>query len=100
MPADTSGPRLKVLAAGLHQLGSECEQISGELATAAASAVVAASSWQSNARAVNVATTAASKDVGAIARRVGSRGVEYRTAGSAYTATDEEGAGRFRGLAH
>ena len=96
---DTSGSPLKVLAAGLHQLGGECEKISGELAAAGGTLVVATSPWQSNAQTVNIAAAAAGKDLGAIAGRVGARGVHYSTAGTAYTATDEEGAGRIRGLA-
>jgi hypothetical protein len=100
MPANTSGSGkpLKVLAAGLHQLGTECEKISGELSAAAAPSFVAASTWQSTAATAKVAADAASKDLAAVAERVGRRGADYSQAGAMYTATEDESAGRFRGL--
>lgn len=89
---------MKVLAAGLQQLGDQCEKISRELAAAAAPAAVVASTWQANAGTVSIAAAAASKDLGTIVRRVDTRGVHYTTTGTAYTATDQRNAGRLRGL--
>jgi hypothetical protein len=79
--AETTGHRLKVLVAGLHQLGAECEGVSDELSVAAAPSVVVASPWQSNAGAVNIAVAAAGKDLTAIAERVDRRGANYRAGG-------------------
>ena len=98
MSADTSGRRLKVLASGLHQLGARCETLGGQLSTPAAPSFVAASPWQASAGVVNTASAAARKDLTAIAERVGTRGTHYSTAATAYTETDEDGAGRLRGL--
>lgn len=97
--ADTPGHQLKVLAAGLHQLGARCETLGAELSTAAASSFVAASPWLANAGAVNIAAAAARKDLTAVAQRLGARGAHYPTAGSAYTENDEESGEQFRGLA-
>jgi hypothetical protein len=94
---DTRGRRLKVLAAGLHQVGAKCEKLGGELSAAAVPSFVAASPWQASAGAVNIATAAARKDVAAIAQRVSTRGADYSKAGTAYTAADEKSGGRFRG---
>ncbi|MDI3313051.1 MAG: hypothetical protein QJR12_01840 [Mycobacterium sp.] len=99
MAADTPGRQLRVRAAGLHQLGDECEKIGGELAAAAVPMAVAASPWQSNTGTINIAA-AAGKDVVAMTQRIATRGADYHAAGTAYTATDDDGAARFRGLAH
>ncbi|MDI3312988.1 MAG: hypothetical protein QJR12_01510 [Mycobacterium sp.] len=98
MAADTPGRQLRVLAAGLHQLGDECEKIGGELAAAGAPMAVAAWPWQSNTGTINIAAAAAGKDVVAIRQRIATRGADYHAAGTAYTATDDDGAARFRGL--
>ncbi|WP_293058803.1 hypothetical protein [Mycobacterium sp.] len=45
MPAETPGCRLKVLAAGLAQVGAECETISAGLSADTAPSLVAASVW-------------------------------------------------------
>jgi hypothetical protein len=74
---DTPGRRLKVFTAGLHQLGARCPSLGGTLSAEAVPSFVAASSWQSNAGAVN----------------------KYSAAGTDYTETDEDGAGGFGGLA-
>lgn len=93
MPADTPGRRMKVLAAGLAHLGTECETISAELSADTAASFVAASVWQSNAGVVNVAAATARKDLGAIAARIGTRGTNYATAGTRYTETEGASAG-------
>jgi hypothetical protein len=98
MPADASGHRLKVLAAGLAQLGNECETISGGLCADSAASFVAASVWQSNAGAVNIAAATARKDLAAIAARIRTRGANYATAGNRYTETKDASATRLRGL--
>ncbi|HYB35403.1 MAG TPA: hypothetical protein VEF72_06235 [Mycobacterium sp.] len=46
---DTRGHRLKVLAAGLHQVGAKCEKLGGELSATAVPSFVAASPWQASA---------------------------------------------------
>ncbi|EID17583.1 hypothetical protein [Mycobacterium xenopi] len=97
MPADT-GRGLRVLAVGLHQLGAQCETLHAELSAVAVPSFIAASSWQSNAGAVNIAAAGARSDLTAIAHRVATRGANYSKAGTAYAVTDEESSGRFRGL--
>jgi hypothetical protein len=98
MPADASGRRLKVLAAGLAKLGAECETISAGLSADTAPSFVAASVWQSNAGAVNVAAAAARKDLAAIVARIRTRGTDYAAAGTRYTETEDASATRLRGL--
>lgn len=98
MPADTPGRRLKVLAAGLHELGARCETLSGELSTSAAPSFVAASSWQANAGAINIACAGSRKDVAALTGRLEASGTKYAKAGTSYTQTEEESAGSLRGL--
>jgi len=98
MPADTPGRRLKVLASGLHQLGTICEKINGELSADAARTVVAASSWASSAVTATITAAAAGKDLAAIAEGIGTRGADYAKAGTMYTETDEDSGGTFRGL--
>ncbi|EUA35790.1 hypothetical protein I553_6207 [Mycobacterium xenopi 4042] len=44
-----------MLAVGLHQLGAQCETLHAELSAVAVPSFIAASSWQSNAGAVNIA---------------------------------------------
>ncbi|BCQ08795.1 hypothetical protein JMUB5695_02234 [Mycobacterium heckeshornense] len=95
---EAPGRRLRVLAVGLRQLGAECETICGELSAAAARSFVAASPWQSTVGSVTLAAAAASKDLAAIARRVGARGADYSMAGIAYTGTEDHSAARLRGL--
>jgi hypothetical protein len=98
MAADTPGSRLKVLAAGLHQLGARCEKLSGELCAEAAPSFVAASPWQANAGALNIACSELRKDLAVLAGRLSTRGTKYSRAGASYTATDDDGAAKFRGL--
>lgn len=100
MPADTPGRRLKVVAAGLHQLGNTCEKISGELSTDAKPPSLGKSGWQSSATTAHTAATGAGKDLAAIATRIGTRGTYYNTAGTAYTQTEHESAAKLRKLDH
>jgi hypothetical protein len=96
---DTPGRRLKVFTAGLHQLGARCQSLDGTLSAEAVPSFVAASSWQSNAGAVNLACAGSRTDLTALAGRAQASGTKYSAVGTDYTETDEDGAGRFRGLA-
>ncbi|KAA8956035.1 hypothetical protein [Mycobacterium sp.] len=96
--SDIPDRRLKVLVAGLAQLGSECETVSAGLSGGAAASFVAASVWQSNAGAVNLAAAAARTNLGAIAARIGARGGHYAAACVAYTETDQDNAVTLREL--
>jgi hypothetical protein len=98
MPADTPGRRVKVLAAGLGRLGTTCQMVSAEVSAAAAPSVVAVSPWQSTTATVNTAAAAADKDLTAIAQRLSTRGAHYTAAGARYTHTEQDSAGRLRGL--
>lgn len=98
MSADTLGRRLKVLAAGLHELGARCETRIGELSTAAAPSLVDASSWQANAGAVNIAYAGSRRDLTALTGRMKASGTKYAEAGTSYTQTEEESAASLRGL--
>lgn len=98
MPANTSGPRMKVFAGGLAQLGIECETISDGLSADTTTVFVAPSVWQSNAGTVNIAAAAAGKDLGAIAARIATRGTNYATAANPYTETEGASAVRLRGV--
>lgn len=71
-----------MLATGLHQLGGQCEKISGELTAAAAPrdrCLVVAVQRRGGVR----RAAAAGKDLGAIAGRVGSRSAGNHTADTA-----------------
>jgi len=87
-----------VLASGLHQLGTKCEKINGELAADAVPSCVAPSGWASSAATANMAAVAVGKDLTAIAGRIGTRGAHYAKAGTMYADTDDGSPGRFRGL--
>ncbi|GFG73214.1 hypothetical protein [Mycobacterium botniense] len=89
---------MRVLAAGLVQLGTDCETISAGLAAHTAGPVVAASAWQSNVGAVNLAAAAARTNLGAIATRIADRGRHYGAAGAAYPTTDQDNAVMLREL--
>jgi hypothetical protein len=95
---DTPGRRLKVLAAGLQQLGTTCEKIAGELSAGAVRSFVAASPWQSNAATVNIGAAGAGEDLIALAQRVGTRAADYSKAFTMYTDNEDGSAARFRGL--
>ena len=96
---DASDRRLKVFTAGLQQLGARCESLGGALSADAVPSFVAASSWQSNAGAVNIACAGSHKDLTALAGRAQASGTKYSAAAADYIETDEDGAGGFRGLA-
>jgi hypothetical protein len=96
--ADTPGYRMKVLAAGLRQLGDTCEKMAAELSTSAAFSLITASPWQSNATTVNIGAAAASRDLIVIAQRVDTRGAGYSKAGTAYTGTEDDNAAQLRRL--
>jgi hypothetical protein len=98
MPADSPGRRLKVLAAGLYELGIKCEKLGAELFAEAAASFVAASPWQSNAGTVNIAATGARKDMAGLANRIDSRAANYSRAGAKYTETEQDSAAQFRRL--
>jgi hypothetical protein len=98
MPADSPGRRLKVLAAGLCELGTQCEKLGAELSAEAAASFVAASPWQSNVGTVSIAATAARKDMAGLANRIETRAANYSRAGAKYTATEEDSAAQFRRL--
>jgi hypothetical protein len=55
MSDDTPGGRLKVFTAGLGQLAVRCQSLGATLCAESASSLVAASLWQANAGAVNIA---------------------------------------------
>jgi hypothetical protein len=99
MLADTPGRRLKVLTAGLHQLGARCESLGGGFSADAAPSFVAASPWQANAGAVNTAGAGSRKDVAALAGRMHATGSKYAEVGTRYTETDKDGAAQLRELA-
>ena len=96
---ETAGHRLKVFSVGLHQLAARCEGLGGTLSAEAVPSFVAASSWQSNAGAVNLACAGSRTDLTALAGRAQASGTKYSAAGTDYTETDEDGAGGFGGLA-
>ncbi|MDI3313720.1 MAG: hypothetical protein QJR12_05385 [Mycobacterium sp.] len=98
MPAETPGCNLKVFAAGLHQLGTKCEKLAGELTAGAAPSFVAGRSWQSTAATANAVAAAASEDLIAIAKRIGTRGTDYAMAGTMYERNDEYSAAALRSL--
>ena len=101
MPAETSagGKRLKVLASGLHQLGTRCGKVSAELGAEATPPSVAASGWASSAATASRAAAASGTDVSSIGQRIGTRGADYTKAATVYLDTEEGNAGRFRRLA-
>jgi hypothetical protein len=98
MSADPPGRRLKVLAAGLCELGTNCEKLGAELFTEAAASFVAASPWQSNAGTVNIAAAGARKDMAGLAKRIDTRAANYSRAGAEYIVTEEDSAAQFRRL--
>jgi hypothetical protein len=98
MPADSSGRRLKVLAAGLHELGAKCEKLGTELFAEAAASFVATSPWQSNAGTVDIAVAGARKDMAELAKQIDTRAANYSRAGAEYTATEADSAALFRRL--
>lgn len=91
----TPGSRLKVLPAGLHQLDVKCQTLAGELAAMASPVAVAASAWQSNANVVSTAGLATGKDLAALSGRVRARGNAYSTAGSGYSADEQDAKEKF-----
>jgi hypothetical protein len=95
MLADSPGRRLKVLAAGLHELGTKCEKLGTELVAEAAASFVATSPWQSNAGTVNLAATEARKDMTELAKRIDTRAANYSRAGTKYTANEQDSAAQF-----
>lgn len=99
MPAETPGRRMQVLAFGLHQLATRCTQISAQLAPAATPPVIARSGWTCSAATASTAVTAAGKDLAGIGTRINTRGADYRTAGSAYTQTENDSAAKLRAQA-
>jgi transposase-like protein len=68
------------------------------LSAAAASSSTAVSTWQANAGVVNVACAGSRKSLAVLAGRMQATGTKYAEAGTGYTATDEDGAARSRGL--
>lgn len=95
MPADTPGRRVKVLAAGLRQLGLRCEAVSGELSAAAAVPPASASSWQTNAAVVNASQAEACADLAIAASRLEARAEMYTKAASDYTTNEQHAAVQF-----
>jgi hypothetical protein len=93
-----AGSRLKVLAGGLHELSARCESLGGTLSNAVASPLTAVSTWQANADVVNVACAGSRKSLAVLAGRMQATGAKYAEAGTGYTATNDDGAARLRGL--
>jgi hypothetical protein len=69
IPADTTGHRIKLVAAGLRQVGARCDTIAGGLSASAAAPAVAALTWQTNATAVSTARAGACADLAGAAAR-------------------------------
>jgi UDP-N-acetylglucosamine enolpyruvyl transferase len=84
---------LKVLAAGLHEMGAECEMAAADLSSVAPPPV-AASSWQGTAAVVNMASAGSRKDVAALAAQIGAFGANLHDAGDSYTTIDGDAAAR------
>lgn len=99
MPAETPRRRLQVLASGLAQLGSKCEKVSGELASAAPPLSLSASGWPPSAATAHLAATAAGKDLVGIGTRLSARGADYTAAAAAYTQLEDASAAKLRALA-
>ncbi|NDJ91980.1 hypothetical protein [Mycolicibacter kumamotonensis] len=95
MPADTTGHRIKLVAAGLRHVGARCDTIAGELSASAVAPAVAASTWQTNATAVSTARAGACADLAGAAARLSTRAQSYTKAAADYTATDQHGAVQF-----
>lgn len=92
-------PRLKVLASGLHQLGTKCAKVSGELATAAKPPGADLSGWASSAATASTAGERAGEDLGGIGTRIGTWATAYNKAGTMYAETEDESAAKLRKLA-
>jgi hypothetical protein len=96
--AQTPGFRVKVLAAGLHQLARKCEHVSGELTGAAKAPPISVSGWASSAKTARSAAERAGKDVAAVAAHFAARGAHYNAVGTAFTEQEERSAHRVHAI--
>jgi hypothetical protein len=81
MTANTPGRHLKVLASGLHQLGTRCESEAETLSTIATPSLGTVSTWQANVGAVEVASACSRTDLARLVARMGMSGTKYAKGG-------------------